>query len=128
MLEAIKKAGHEGKVKIGIDPASSEFFKSGNYDLGFKTNQPHSLLPAELRSLYSSLLDKYPIILLEDPFAENDWTSWTAFNKTCKVELVGDDLLATNVERMELARSKEACNSLLLKINQIGSITETIAA
>ncbi|EEP78031.1 enolase 2 [Uncinocarpus reesii 1704] len=108
--------------------AASEFYKSGKYDLGFKTEEPEPLSSESLQELYRSLLDKYPIILLEDPFAEDDWESWRSFNRDCPVELVGDDLLATNVERIELARDREACNSLLLKINQIGTITESIIA
>ena len=75
-----------------------------------------------------SLLHNYRIVLLEDPFAEDDWASWKSFKKQCPVELVGDDLLATNIERIELAYERQACNSLLLKINQIGSITEAIDA
>jgi enolase len=67
-------------------------------------------------------------VLLEDPFAQDDWEAWTAFNKTCKIELVGDDLLATNPDRIKIADGKNACNSLLLKVNQIGTITEAIEA
>lgn len=74
------------------------------------------------------MLEKYPIVLLEDPFAENDWDSWTEFNKECEVELVGDDLLVTNTEYVQEANDKKACDSMLLKINQIGTITEAIAA
>jgi len=84
--------------------------------------------PKELMDLYRSLLENYPIILLEDPFAENDWDSWTEFNKMCPVELVGDDLLVTNTEYVQMARDKKACNSMLLKINQIGTISEAIEA
>ena len=73
-------------------------------------------------------MNKYPIILLEDPFAEDDWPAWGAFKKDCPIELVGDDLLATNIERIETAKDKDACNSLLLKINQIGTITESLEA
>ncbi|KAI7975923.1 hypothetical protein EIK77_002483, partial [Talaromyces pinophilus] len=128
LITAVKNAGHEGKVKFAIDPASSEFYTEGKYNLGFKTNDSNNLSSEELRALYQSLLKSYPICLLEDPFAEDDWESWQAFSKDCPVELVGDDLLATNIERIELAYAKKACNSLLLKVNQIGSITEAIAA
>lgn len=65
---------------------------------------------------------------MEDPFAEDDWAAWTAFNKNCQIELVGDDLLATNTDRIRMAEEKKACNSLLLKINQIGTITEAMEA
>jgi len=128
LMEAIKKAGHEGKVKFGIDPASSEFFKDEKYDLGFKWNESHPMEPSAIADLYRELVKKYPLVLLEDPFAQDDWESWTAFNKDCKIELVGDDLLATNVRRIEIADKKKACNALLLKINQIGTITEALAA
>ncbi|KAI7971849.1 hypothetical protein EIK77_009242 [Talaromyces pinophilus] len=128
LVMAVKNAGHEGRVKFAIDPASSEFYTEGKYYLGFKTNDSNKLSSEKLRALYQSLLDCYPICLLEDPFAEDDWESWQTFNKDCPVELVGDDLLATNIERIELAYAKKGCNSLLLKVNQIGSITEAIAA
>ena len=128
LMVAIRKAGHEGKVKFGIDPASSEFFKDDKYDLGFKWQESHLMQKSAMADLYRELIDKYPIVLLEDPFAQDDWEAWTAFNKTCKIELLGDDLLATNVHRIETANEKTACNSLLLKINQIGTITEALAA
>ncbi len=132
LVTAIEQCGYTGLVKIGIDPASGEFFSSGTYDLGFK-NQSNTSLETKLSStqlgeLYRDLIEKYPIVLLEDPFAEDDWAAWSTFNETCKVELVGDDLLATNVDRIKIARDKKACNSLLLKINQIGTITEAIKA
>jgi enolase len=82
----------------------------------------------ELSNLYRELIEKYPIVLLEDPFAQDDWDAWSKFNQTCKIELVGDDLLATNLERIKIADEKNACNSLLLKINQIGTITEAMDA
>ena len=128
--DAISAAGHDGEVKIGIDPASSEFFdtKSGNYDLGMKWEKSNLLSKQALMGLYHELLDKYPIVLLEDPFAQDDWEAWTNFNMNCPVELVGDDLLATNIRRIDEADQKTACNSLLLKINQIGTISEAIAA
>lgn len=128
LTAAVSQAGHQGRVKFAIDSASSEFYKSGNYDLGFKAEGSHVLSPSQLADLYHSLLQKYPIILLEDPFSEDDWESWANFKKTCPVELVGDDLLATNVDRMKIAQDKDVCNSLLLKINQIGTISEAITA
>ncbi|OQU94538.1 hypothetical protein CLAIMM_00887 [Cladophialophora immunda] len=131
ITEAIKAAGYEGLFKIGIDPASSEFFHDGQYDLGFKSSEPQKLSRAQLTDLYQGLVGKYPIALLEDPFAQDDWDSWSAFNQICKVsnvELVGDDLLATNIRRIEKASQADACNSLLLKVNQIGTVSEAIAA
>ncbi|RDW83045.1 hypothetical protein BP5796_04536 [Coleophoma crateriformis] len=131
LVTAIEKCGYEGLIKIGIDPASSEFFKSDIYDLGFKnesTDSDAKLSSLKLSQLYRDLIANYPIVLLEDPFAEDDWASWTKFNETCEIELVGDDLLATNIDRIKIAEEKKACNALLLKINQIGTITEAIEA
>lgn len=110
------------------DPASSEFFDSGKYNLGYKDKSSEEFSPEQLAKLYNHLIDEYPIVLLEDPFAQDDWDSWSMFNTSCKIELVGDDLLATNAERIKLASDKKACNSLLLKINQIGTISEAISA
>ncbi|KIX08488.1 phosphopyruvate hydratase [Rhinocladiella mackenziei CBS 650.93] len=132
LVSAISSAGYTDKIKIGIDPASSEFFISDKdrYNLGMKWERDSLLARDDMAGLYRTLLRKYPIVLLEDPFAQDDWPSWTAFNKDCgdQVELVGDDLLATNVKRINLAHDKRACNALLLKINQIGTISEAIAA
>lgn len=111
-----------------MDPASSEFFREKSYDLGFKDKESCHLSPEELSKLYGELVVKYPIVLLEDPFAEEDWSSWTAFNKHCQIELVGDDLLTTNVDRVKIAKDKKACNSMLLKVNQIGTVSESIKA
>lgn len=130
LVAAIKAAGHEGRVKIGIDPASSEFYSASddNYNIGMKWDSPNLQSGQEMAKLYRDLLADYPITLLEDPFAQDDWNSWTLFNQDCAVELVGDDLLATNLDRIKIAHERKACNALLLKINQIGTITESIAA
>lgn len=128
LVDAIAGAGHQGKIKIGIDPASQSFFQKGNYNLGFKTKEDNVLSASELAALYHRLLEKYPIILLEDPFGQDDWDAFVEFNKNCPVELVGDDLLATNINRVKTALEKKACNSMLLKVNQIGTVSEAIAA
>jgi len=128
LMSAIKRAGHDGQFVIGMDPASTEFYTGDNYDLGFKTAQHATLTRHEMVELYHELVKNYPIELLEDPFAEDDWESWIAFNKECKIELVGDDLLATNLTRIEMAQERKACNSLLLKMNQIGTVSEALAA
>lgn len=128
LVQAIADAGHEGKIKIGIDPASQSFEKDGTYNFGFKRDEPEVMSAKQLAELYNRLLARYPVVLLEDPFGQDDWSAWTEFKKSCKVELVGDDLLATNIKRILMAEEKDACNSLLLKINQIGSITEAIEA
>lgn len=138
LVEATRRAGHTDAVKFAIDPASSEFFKNGQYDLTFKSGKRNDgqlvLSGDQLGDAYRDLAREFPIALLEDPFAEDDWQSWTAFVKRQveregnHFEIVGDDLLATNLKRMQLAHDRKACNSLLLKINQIGTITESIAA
>ena len=128
LVEAVDTAGHSGKIKIGIDPASQSFFKDGKYDIGFKTNKENAKNADELGQLYHSLIRKYPIVLFEDPFGQDDWEAFASFNKDCSIELVGDDLLATNIKRVKTADEKKACNSMLLKINQIGTTIEAIAA
>jgi enolase len=127
LVQAVSNSGLSGKIKFAIDPASSEFFREGKYDIGFKSTT-NLKTAKEMIGLYQSLLEEYPIVLLEDPFAENDWDSWSEFNKACPVELVGDDLLVTNTEYVQIARQKDACNAMLLKINQIGTISEAIEA
>lgn len=130
LVTAIEQCYYTNKVKIGIDPASQEFLAKDMYDLGFKDPSSHGekMSAKELGSLYTDLLAKYPIVLLEDPFGQDDWKAWGDFCTTCPVELVGDDLLATNAKRIKRAAESKACNALLLKINQIGTITESIEA
>jgi enolase len=131
LTQAVKEAGYEGKVAFAIDPASQEFLdSSGKYDLDIKaaTERHEILTSSKLSELYCTLLSSYPIVLLEDPFGQDDWQSWIEFAKSTEVELVGDDLLATNIERVRSAAEKKACNSMLLKINQIGTITEALDA
>jgi len=131
LTQAVREAGYEGKVAFAIDPASQEFLtSSGKYDLDIKSTSPEheTLAPLKLSELYQSLLSSYPIVLLEDPFGQDDWESWIEFSSRSEVELVGDDLLATNIDRVKIAAEKKACNSMLLKINQIGTITEAFNA
>ncbi|KAK0632910.1 Enolase, C-terminal TIM barrel domain-containing protein [Immersiella caudata] len=115
---AVAQCGYTNKIKCVIDPASSEFFDGTAYNLGFKQDALNLVSPAELSGLYKRLIGRYPIILLEDPFAEDDWSTWSEFNKTCQIELLGDDLLVTN----------KAWNAMLLTVNQIGTVTEVIEA
>jgi enolase len=131
LTEAIKKAGYEGKIKIALDVASSEFYKDGKYDLDFKN--PNSdptkwITGKELAELYNGYAEKYPIISIEDPFDQDDWEAWTHFTANSKIQIVGDDLTVTNPVRIKTAIEKKACNGLLLKINQIGTISESIMA
>ena len=135
LMEAITKAGYTQQVKIGMDVASSEFYlkDSGKYDLDFKTanNDGSEVITGEqLGQLYKDLAAQYPIVSIEDPFDEDDWGAYTPFTADVgeRIQVVGDDLLVTNIEKVKEAASKKACNALLLKVNQIGSVTESIAA
>jgi enolase len=131
IVEAIKKAGYEGKIKIALDVASSEFYKDGKYDLHFKdpNSDPSKYITGkELADLYISLIKKYPIVSVEDPFDQDDWEAWTHFTKESGIQIVGDDLTVTNPLRIKTAIEKKACNGLLLKVNQIGTVSESIQA
>ncbi|KAK3695643.1 putative enolase [Podospora appendiculata] len=129
LTAAVEHCGFTGRVKFGIDPASSEFFKpDGVYDLGYKCAEPNTKTPDQMMQLYHNLVAKYPVSILEDPFAEDDWDSWARFNAATasEIELVGGDLLATNPCRVRMAHQKKACNAMVLKMNQIGTVTEAI--
>jgi enolase len=129
IMEAIEKAGYKpgADIMLAMDPASSEFYKDGKYHL--KT-EGKVLTGAEMVDLYASWVDKYPIISIEDGLHEDDWASWTLMMEKLgdQVQIVGDDLLVTNVKRIQMAAARKAANSLLCKVNQIGSLTESIAA
>ncbi|KZV10913.1 ENO2 [Saccharomyces cerevisiae] len=131
IVDAIKAAGHDGKVKIGLDCASSEFFKDGKYDLDFKnleSDKSKWLTGVELADMYHSLMKRYPIVSIEDPFAEDDWEAWSHFFKTAGIQIVADDLTVTNPARIATAIEKKAADALLLKVNQIGTLSESIKA
>ncbi|ORY90377.1 enolase [Syncephalastrum racemosum] len=131
LVEAIEKAGYTGKIKIGMDSAASEFYKDGKYDLDFKNpnSDPASYLTGQqLAELYKSFSEKYPIVSIEDAFDQDDWENWAHLEATSDYQLVGDDLLVTNPERIKTGIEKKACNALLLKVNQIGTLTESIQA
>ncbi|CAI4053573.1 hypothetical protein SUVZ_15G3300 [Saccharomyces uvarum] len=131
IVDAIKAAGHDGKVQIGLDCASSEFYKDGKYDLDFKNPESDKskwLTGVELADMYHSLMKKYPIVSIEDPFAEDDWEAWSHFFKTAGIQIVADDLTVTNPARIATAIEKKAADALLLKVNQIGTLSESIKA
>lgn len=129
ILSAIKKAGYEpGKdIHIALDPASNELYENGKYNLA---KEGRSLSSEEMVSFWEDWIDKYPIISLEDGMAEDDWEGWELLRSRVgdRVQLVGDDLLVTNTERIRRAIDERACNSLLTKVNQIGTLTEAIQA
>lgn len=128
---AIEKAGYTGRIQIGMDSAASEFYKDGKYDLDFKN--PNSdpskwVTGTQLVELYRDFIANYPIVSIEDGFDQDDWDNWTLLTKNTDIQIVGDDLLVTNPKRIKTAIEKKACNALLLKVNQIGSVTESIEA
>jgi enolase len=133
ITDAIEKAGYTGKMNIAMDVASSEFYKidEKKYDLDFKNpdSDPTKWITYEqLAALYGELAKKYPIVSIEDPFAEDDWEAWSYFYKTQNIQIVGDDLTVTNPIRIKKAIELKAANALLLKVNQIGTLTESIQA
>jgi len=131
IMEALKKAGYEDKCTIGLDVAASEFKVKGGdgYDLDFKYDG-NVISGDALGELYQSLAADYPIVTIEDPFDEDDWESWSKFTEKNgeAFQVVGDDLTVTNIEKIGRAIEEKSCTCLLLKVNQIGSISESIAA
>merc|ERR1711953_870214 len=135
LMEAIKQSGHEAKVKIGTDVAASEFYNADTklYDLDFKNKDSadsNKKTAEQLTEVYRSWISKYPFVSIEDPFDQDDWDAYKACMEAIgkDQQIVGDDLLVTNPKRIAKALEVGACNALLLKVNQIGSITESIEA
>ena len=129
IMQAIEKAGYKPGEQIGIalDPASSEFYKDGKYHL---EGEGKVLDSAEMVALYDSWLGKYPILSIEDGLAEQDWDGWAEMTKALgkKVQLVGDDIFVTNANILKRGIEQGIGNSILIKVNQIGTLTETFAA
>ncbi|MCP4538251.1 MAG: phosphopyruvate hydratase [Chloroflexi bacterium] len=129
ILEAVVKAGYKPseQIRIALDPAASEFFEDGKYVL---KKEGRTLTGAEMVEFYADWVEKYPIVSIEDGLDEDDWDSWVLMMDRVgdQVQIVGDDLLVTNVERVQKAIDLRASNSLLCKVNQIGTLTEAIAA
>eukprot|EP00511_Aplanochytrium_stocchinoi_P003271 CAMPEP_0204838344 /NCGR_PEP_ID=MMETSP1346-20131115/30610_1 /ASSEMBLY_ACC=CAM_ASM_000771 /TAXON_ID=215587 /ORGANISM="Aplanochytrium stocchinoi, Strain GSBS06" /LENGTH=455 /DNA_ID=CAMNT_0051974321 /DNA_START=243 /DNA_END=1607 /DNA_ORIENTATION=+ len=138
--EAIRNAGYTEQVKIGMDVAASEFFtgvEDGRYDLDFKnpdSSEDSKISPSKLMDTYLEFIEKCKsgsqILSIEDPFDQDDWGSWIEFTEKVggDIQIVGDDLTVTNPKRVQKAIDEKACNALLLKVNQIGTITESIQA
>ena len=120
---AIAKAGYHGKVDLALDCAASTFFRQGKYDLDGR-----KLSAAQLLQYYQHLIEKYKLISIEDPFQEEDFASFARLRRESKVQVVGDDLTVTNPERIQQAIDAKSCNCLLLKVNQIGTLTEALTA
>lgn len=129
IVEAIKSAGYEpGKgIGIAIDVAASEFYENGKYNL---KKEGRELTGEQMVDYYADLCSKYPIISIEDGLAQDDWDGWVSLTKRLgpKIQIVGDDLLVTNPNRIKKAINMEACNALLVKPNQIGTLSETVNA
>merc|ERR1712224_599290 len=136
LMQAIHASGYNYKIKIGTDIAASEFWKEKllKYDLDFKNEKgsaPEMLKSAvEMMAMYKTWIEKYPLVSIEDPFDQDDWNAYSKFTEMVgkEVQIVGDDLLVTNPSRVQKALECSACNALLLKVNQIGSITEALEA
>jgi enolase len=131
LMQAISDSGYTGKVDIALDVAASEFYFDGIYNLGFKTAEADNKSAIEMINLYADLCEKYPIISIEDPFDQDDFSAFAELKSLLYqkgIQIVGDDLTVTNPARITMAIENNSCNSLLLKINQIGSISEAIDA
>ncbi|HEV8591535.1 MAG TPA: phosphopyruvate hydratase [Pyrinomonadaceae bacterium] len=130
ILEAIEKAGYNAgdDVMLALDPAASEFYKDGSYV--FKKSDNRVLSSEEMAAYWTDWCDKYPIISIEDGMAENDWEGWKNLTDSVgdRVQLVGDDLFVTNVKFLQKGIDEGAANSILIKVNQIGTLTETLDA
>jgi enolase len=129
ILQAIEQAGYEPgtQIALGLDCAASEFYKDGKYRLD---GEGLTLSSSDFTNLLATWCDKYPIISIEDGMAENDWEGWATLTRTLggKIQLVGDDLFVTNTKILKEGIQKNIANSILIKINQIGTLTETFAA
>lgn len=129
ILQAIEEAGYEPgtQIALGLDCAASEFYKDGKYHLA---GEGMALSSTDFTNLLGTWCDKYPIISIEDGMAENDWEGWSTLTRSLgkKIQLVGDDLFVTNTKILREGIQKEVANSILIKINQIGTLTETFAA
>ncbi|NQU28898.1 MAG: phosphopyruvate hydratase [Candidatus Marinimicrobia bacterium] len=129
ILEAAAKTGYQigSELFIALDPASSEFYRDGRYHLESENKQ---LSSAEMVDYFKDLVAKYPIVSIEDGLAEDDWAGWKIMNAELgsKIQIVGDDLTVTNINRLQRAIDEKSINSILIKLNQIGSVTETLDA
>jgi len=127
VLEAAERAGHRERVAIALDPAATELFSDGNYI--FERAGGRVLDGAGMIEMYASLAERYPIVSIEDGVAEDDWDSWKAITARLgdRVQLVGDDVFVTNVERLQRGIDEGVANAILIKVNQIGTLTETLA-
>jgi enolase len=131
ILEAVEKAGYVpgDDVAIALDPASSEFFEADR-GVYYLAGEGRLLKPEEMAAYYAELCERYPIVSIEDGMAEEDWAGWAELTRLVgdRVQLVGDDLFVTNVERLAMGIERKVANGILIKLNQIGTLTETLDA
>ena len=127
VLEAAEAAGHRDRVAIALDPAASEFYRDGNYHLA---GEERTLTSAEMVDYLDELTSRYPIVSIEDGLAEEDWDGWALLTERLgdRIQLVGDDIFVTNVERLARGIESGVANSILVKVNQIGTLSETLDA
>jgi enolase len=127
VLEAAERVGHRDRVAIALDPASTELYRDGAYHL---ERQGQVMSANELIDLYASLADRYPVVSLEDGLAEDEWGAWKTMTERLgdRLQLVGDDLFVTNVERFQRGIDEGVANAILVKVNQIGTLTESLDA
>ena len=125
VLEAAERAGHRERVAIALDPAATEIFRDGSYVFEGRT-----LAAEEMNGYWGELVGRYPIVSIEDPLAEDEWDGWRVLTQDLgeRVQLVGDDLFVTNVERLRRGVDEGVANAILVKVNQIGTLTETLEA
>jgi enolase len=125
ILDAAERAGHRDRVAVALDPASSEFFSDGAYRF-----EGREVAPASMPDFYAGLVERFPIVSIEDGAAEDDWDGWSLLTERLgdRVQLVGDDVFVTNPHRLREGIDRGVANSILIKVNQIGTLTETIEA
>jgi enolase len=125
ILEAADRAGHRDRIAVALDPAMSEVYDDGRYSFEGRTTSS-----SELAGFWAGMLDRFPIVSIEDGAAEDDWQAWQELTARVgeQVQLVGDDLFVTNVERLERGIEEQVANAILIKVNQIGTLTETLDA
>jgi len=132
VMEAITKAGYKPGAQVGIalDPAASEFYDATKKKYIFKKSDKSERTSEQMAEFWAGWVSQYPIVSIEDGMAEDDWAGWKIMTDLLgkKIQLVGDDLFVTNTERLKMGIDKGICNSILIKVNQIGSLTETLEA
>jgi enolase len=127
VLEAAERVGHRDRIAIALDPASTELYRDGGYHL---ERQGQIMSADELIDLYTTLADRYPVVSIEDGLAEDEWGAWKTMTERLgdRMQLVGDDLFVTNVERFQRGIDQGVANAILVKVNQIGTLTESLDA